>query len=186
MVKSMAASIQFLAKSAPPSEVSVSDIAVIRMDSSMGVLSVDTNSNLELSIFSPLHYGQFLRTSIPFHLPTKCEAITTTGHGRGIVCMESGSLGFVKPVNESDHHLASSLVGLMIALLPTIGGVNPRLSHLPVKRNVMPGAIQAIEGINLLENFLFLATPLQAEIASRMKQPIDVLMRAVSRWVARQ
>jgi hypothetical protein len=74
----------------------------------------------------------------------------------------------------------------MVSLLPQVGGVNPRLRHLGVGRETLPNSIQAIESIDLLLRFLYLSTPLQAEIASRMKQPIDVLMRAVAGWLRRQ
>ena len=98
--------------------------------------------------------------------------------------MSSGSVGFVIPVNEGDHHLASTLAGLMVTLLPMAGGVNPKLCHVAAGRDpaAIPGAVQAIEGATVLRQFMYLSTPLQAEIASRMKQPIDALMRHIQRW----
>jgi len=185
MMKSTAASIQFLAKSSPYTEIFVKELETLKFETSAGILSVDKFSNLDLSIFSPLHYGQYLRPCVPFHLPSEVRATTYLGDRRCVVVgMSSGSFGFVVPVNEGDHHLASTLSGLMITLLPMAGGVNPKLAHVAVGRDptAIPGAVQAIEGITVLRQFLYLSTPLQAEIATRIKQPIDVLMRHVQRW----
>ncbi len=185
MMKSMAASIQFLAKSSPYTEIFVKELETLKFDSSASILSLDTHSNLDLSIFSPLHYGQYLRPCVPFQLPSKARATSYLGDRRCVVvAMNSGSFGFVVPVNEGDHHLASTLVGLMVTLLPMPGCVNPKLCHVAVGRDptAIPGAVPAIEGISILRNFMFLSTPLQAEIASRMKQPIDVLTRHIQRW----
>ena len=185
LMKSTAASIHFLAKSSPYTEIFVKKLETVVFESSAGILSLDTYSNLDLTIFSPLHYGQYLRPCVPFQLPSRARATTFLGDLRNVVvAMNSGSFGFLVPVNEGDHHLANTLAGLMVTLLPMTGGINPKLSHVAIGRDpaAIPGAVQAIEGVSILRQFLFLSTPLQAEIASRMKQPIDALMRHIQRW----
>ena len=77
------------------------------------------------------------------------------------------------------------LAGLMVALLPHFAGVNPKLAHIAIGRESLPNSIQAIESVDVLRLFLYLSTPLQAEIAARLKQPIDVLMQAVAGWIRR-
>ena len=185
-VISMAASIQQLAKSFPLQDFSALAVETIRKDGSVGIVSIDTYGNIDLEIFSPVHFGQFLRHSVPFNLPHRTLAVlpVTTGADRALLMgTAAGSLCQLIPVSEAEHHLASSLVGLMIALLPQIGGVNPKLAHVGMGRSHLPTSVQAVESIDCLVDFLYLATPLQAEIANRMKQPIDLLMKTVSRWL---
>lgn len=185
-VISMAASIQQLAKSFPLQDFSALAVETIRKDSSVGIVSIDTYGNIDLEIFSPVHFGQFLRHSVPFNLPHRTLAVLPiiTGTDRALLMgTAAGSLCQLIPVSEAEHHLASSLVGLMIALLPQIGGVNPKLANVGIGRTHLPTSVQAVESIDCLVDFLYLATPLQAEIANRMKQPIDLLMKTVSRWL---
>jgi hypothetical protein len=190
VVISMAASIQMLAKTMPLQQFGAINVNSVRVDGAVGIVSVDTLGNLDFEIFSPVHFGQYLRHSQPFHLPSPSIAISpivSPDDTRSLLIgTASGSLCQLIPVREGEHHLASSLVGLMVSLLPHVGGVNPKLRHLGVGRETLPNSIQAIESIDLLLRFLYLSTPLQAEIASRMKQPIDVLLRAVAGWVRRQ
>ena len=185
VITSMAASIQLLAKTMPLQEFSAINVETVRVDGAVGIVSLDAFANLELEIFSPVHFGQYLRHSVPFHLPSPSVAVAPVGHDTKslVIGTGCGSICQLVPVREAEHHLASSLAGLMIALLPQIGGVNPRLHHVGVGREPIPNAVQAIESVDLLLQFLYLSTPLQAEIASRMKQPIDALMQAVARWV---
>ena len=187
---SMAASIQFLAKSPPVHQHSVVNVDVIRLESTVGILSVDKFANLDLQVFSPLHFGQYLRPAVPFQLPSPTVSLVAIKKAPHISTLlmgtRSGSLCQLVPVSEADHHLASSLTGLMVALLPQVGGINPRLEHVGVGREGLPGAVQAIESVDALIHFLYLSTPLQAEIASRIKQPIDLLLQHVARWLSRR
>ena len=184
-IVSMAASIQQIAKSAPLQSLSVALVETIRLEGSVGIVSIDVMGNIDLETFSPVHFGQFLRQSLPFQLPAKSVAVAQVGTSRKslVIGTASGSLCQLIPVSESEHHMAQTLNGLMIALLPQLGGVNPRLFHIGVGRESPPNVPQTVESVDLLLSFLYLSTPLQAEIASRMKQPIDVLMRAVAKWV---
>jgi hypothetical protein len=180
---SMAASVQFLAKSHPSQSISVTAVEVVTKDNTAGIVTLDNHSNIDLEVFAPMHYGANLRPSIPFQLPSPSSCIARTATGGTVIGTASGSVCHLVPVTEADHHLAASLTGLMVALLPHVGGVNPRLKHIQVGRTLAPGAFQAIESIDLLVHFLYLATPLQAEIATRMKQPIEALMKSVARWL---
>ena len=103
--------------------------------------------------------------------------------------LPTGSLAHIKSVSESEHHLATSLASLMVALLPQVGGYNPRLASIPVGDFEFARAVNAtipvIESTSILIYFLFLSTPLQVEIAQRLKQPVDVLARAVASWTRR-
>lgn len=184
-VTSMAASIQLLGKSFPLQNFSAVNVETIREDSSVGIVSVDTYGNLDLEVFSPVHFGQFLRHSVPFQLPSRTVALLpANGADKGLIIgTAAGSLCHIIPVKETEHHLAASLVGLMTALLPQAASVNPRLHHVGVGREAVSAAAQTIESIDPLVDFLYLATPLQAEIASRMKQPVDVLTRTVAQWL---
>ena len=185
-VVSMAASVQQIAKSASIKSFSVTLVDTIRMGGSVGIVSVDVFGNLDLEVFSPVHFGQFLRQSVPFKLPAGSVATAQVGGSARksiVIGTASGSLCQLIPVSEAEHHMAQTLNGLMIALLPQLGGVNPRLFHVGVGREVAPNVAQSIDSVDLLVHFLYLSTPLQAEIASRMKQPIEVLMRAVSTWI---
>lgn len=185
-VVSMAASVQQIAKSASIKSFSVTLVDTIRMGGSVGIVSIDVFGNLDLEVFSPVHFGQFLRQSVPFKLPAGSVATAQVGGSARksiVIGTASGSLCQLIPVSEAEHHMAQTLNGLMIALLPQLGGVNPRLFHVGVGREAAPNVAQSIESVDLLVHFLYLATPLQAEIASRMKQPIEVLMRAVSTWI---
>ena len=186
-VISMAASIQQLAKSFPLQDFSAVNVETIRKDGSVGIVSIDTYGNLDLEIFSPVHFGMFLRHSVPFNLPSRSLGVvpvTSSSDDKALlIASSSGSLAQLVPVSEAEHHLASTLIGLMVSLLPQAGGVNPRVKHVGMGREHLATSVQAIESIDCLVEFLFLATPLQAEIANRMKQPIDLLMRTVARWL---
>jgi cleavage and polyadenylation specificity factor subunit 1 len=186
-VISMAASVQQLAKTFPFQDFAAIKVESIRNTGSVGIVSLDVFGNIDLEIFSPVNFGQYLRHSVPFNVPCKTVAILpvhTSPQDKALLLgSASGSLSHLIPVTESEHHLASSLVGLMIALLPQPGGVNARLHRVSIGRETLPNSLQAIESVDCLVDFLYLATPLQAEIANRMKQPIDVLMRTVARWL---
>jgi hypothetical protein len=186
-VISMAASIQMLAKSYPFQEFCAVKVETLRNAGSVGIVSLDAFGNLDLELFSPVNFGQYLRHSVPFNIPSKALAVTpvhTSVHDKALLIgSANGSLAHLIPATESEHHLASSLVGLMVSLLPQPGGVNPKLHHVGVGRDHLPNSLQAIESVDCLTDFLYLATPLQAEIANRLKQPIDVLMRMVARWL---
>lgn len=186
-VMSMAASVQQLAKTFPFQEFAAINVETIRNNGAVGIVSLDVFGNIDLEVFSPVTFGQYLRHSVPFNLPSKSVAMlpvyATAADKALLIGTASGGLCHLIPVSESEHHLASSLVGLMVALLPQPGGVNPRLHHVCVGRETLPNSVQAIESIDSLVDFLYLATPLQAEIANRLKQPIDVLMRTVARWL---
>ena len=181
-VVSMAASVQQIAKSAPLQSLTITLVDTIRLEGSVGIVSIDVFGNINLEIFSPVHFGQYLRQSLPFQLPFKSLAVSRAGKSL-IIGTASGSVCQLVPVSESEHHMAQTLNGLMIALLPQLGGVNPRLFHVGVGRESPPNLPQTVESVDLLASFLYLSTPLQAEIASRMKQPIDVLMRSVAKWI---
>jgi hypothetical protein len=186
-VISMAASIQQLAKSFPFQDFSAVKVDTLRTAGSVGIMSLDVFGNVDLELFSPVHFGQYLRHSVPFNVPSKCLAVVPIRPSQQDKCLllgtANGALSHLVPVTESEHHIASSLVGLMVSLLPQPGGVNPKLHHVAVGREHLPNSLQAIESVDCLADFLYLATPLQAEIANRMKQPIDLLVRIVARWL---
>ena len=187
---SMAASISFLAKSLPaPEGHTVVNVGTVRLGNTVGFVAIDKYHNLDLHVFAPLHYGQFLRPSVPFALGFATTAVLPTAFESGssslLIGSASGSLAQLVPVTETDHHLASSLSGLMVALLPNTGGLNPRLHHVPLATHSARqiGAVQAVESVDHLLNFLYLSTPLQAEIAARMKLPIETLTQSVASWL---
>ena len=186
-VISMAASIQQLAKSFPFQDFSAVKVETLRNAGSVGIVSLDVFGNIDLELFSPVHFGPYLRHAVPFHVPSKTLAVVpirSSPQDKALLLgSANGSLSHLVPVTESEHHLASSLVGLMVSLLPQPGGVNPKLHHVGVGREHLPNSLQAIESVDCLTHFLYLATPLQAEIANRMKQPIDLLVRIVARWL---
>ena len=186
-VTSIAASIQFMAKTPPSYEAqTIVGLNTIRFGNTLGIISVDKYYRIDLHVFSPLHYGQYLRPSIGFQLTDPILGFANVSSGPDFSSLvtgsASGALAQIIPVNEADHHLASSLLGLMVTLLPQIGGVNPRLQHT-VMKDKSSGAVQGIESADSLLAFLYLSTPLQAEIASKMKQSIDVLAESVASWL---
>jgi len=106
-----------------------------------------------------------------------------------VAAVTSGAVEELTLLPPEEFHLAASLVSLMISMLSYSAGLNPRLSHGPcgpqfkkeINAMLMSGG-HAIEVGKTMRDFLFLSTPLQAELAERLQQPIDVLSGSISRW----
>ena len=184
-------SVMLLAKTSPFVNITIVSVECLRNGNSMSVLAVDDRGNLHLISYE---VALVLRQSTPMLLNSVVRNLTGVGSADGtaksvLAALTNGSVQEVMLVDPQDFHMAASLASLMISLVAYPAGLNPRLSHSPLgpqyKKEINAMLLSgghAIETGKIARDFLFLSTPLQAEIAERLQQSIDGLGESISKW----
>ena len=188
-------SVMLLAKTSPFVNITIVSVECLRNGSSMSVLAVDDRGNLHLISYE---VALVLRQSTPMLLNSVVRNLTGVASSDGtaksvLAALTNGSVQEVKLLDSQAFHLAASLSSLMISMVSYHAGLNPRLSHAAsgpqykkeINAMLMSGG-HAIETGKIARDFLFLSTPLQAEIAERLQQSIDGLGESISRWTQSQ
>lgn len=183
--------LSLLSRSDPAKPLSVLACDFVVCQKSLGLVALDHLGNCHLFQYSAHSDGregdQTLRSCAVFGTGGRIRASLRVPIEPGVFCLflgsGNGALQSLRPIDDKVYRTVTTLVGMLTARLPSVGGLNPRAARLPEGRHAattVSGANRRnIEDATLLRSFAFLSAPLQAALAERMRVPLKELLEQV-------